>query len=400
MDREALVLRNQRMAEAFHQPEFRHRVRRALLVDLARLPLRALKPPVRERILLIRPDHLGDVLLTTPAIHALRRARPHAEIHALVGPWAAEVLAGYDEIDRVLTLPFPGFTRAPKRGWRFPYQLLWQSARGLRRIGYHSAVIFRPDHWWGALLARFAGIPQRVGYDLPDVGQFLTHRYPHQPTHAVWQNLHLVNNWLGLSPSEEITYRFPVGDSDRGYVDGYLAEWGIGVESPLFVIHPGSGTWVKRWQPERWAVVADTLAGQFDAQVVFTGGDHELPLVRDIMTQMTTPACLMVGDTRIGHLAALYARARVVLGPDSGPLHLAAAVGTPTVTLFGPADPVEFAPWGSPDRHMILTSDIACRPCRVLDWGDDVPENHPCLRDISIARVLDAAHRVTQADRA
>lgn len=385
------------MAEAFHQPELRHHIRRALLYDLARLPIHLLKPPARERILLIRPDHLGDVLLTTPAIQALRRARPNAEIHALVGPWSAEALASYEAIDRVLTLPFPGFTRAPKRSWRFPYQLLLRSAQMLRRIGYHSAVILRPDHWWGAMLARFAGIPQRIGYDVPDVAQFLNKTYPHEHTHAVRQNLRLVESWTGNIADADILYHFPVSEVDRGFVDGYLEEWGIAPEQPIIAIHPGSGTWVKRWESERWAKTADTLAGQIDAAVVFTGGDHEMPLAQEIAGQMTTPACLMVGDTRVGQLAALFARAKVVLGPDSGPLHLAAAAGTPTVALFGPADPVEFAPWGTPDRHISLTSDIACRPCRVLDWRDDAPENHPCLRDITVARVLDAARRVTQS---
>ena len=81
----------------------------------------------------------------------------------------------------------------------------------------------------------------------------------------------------------------------------------------------------------------------------------------------------------------------MVLGPDSGPLHLAAAVGTPTVSLYGPADPIEFGPWGPSGRHKLLTSPIACRPCRILDWGDDDLVWHPCLADITVEQVLDAA---------
>ena len=91
-------------------------------------------------------------------------------------------------------------------------------------------------------------------------------------------------------------------------------------------------------------------------------------------------------------------RAKVVLGPDSGPMHLAAAVGTPTVALFGPADPLEFAPWGSKDKHIVLTSPIGCRPCRVLDWGDDMAKYHPCVNDITIGQVLEAARTVFNTD--
>ncbi len=134
-----------------------------MLETVARVPIPTHKPKTStERILLIRPDHLGDMLLTTPAIHSLRAATPNAEIHMLVGPWSADVIANYPEVDLVLTLPFPGFSRTPKIGLRSPYQLAIQSARFLRRIGYDSAVILRPDHWWGAMVTKFAGIPNEL----------------------------------------------------------------------------------------------------------------------------------------------------------------------------------------------------------------------------------------------
>lgn len=380
------------MAAAFHALTVKQRVRRIALRAFGSLPFPTQKPDERERILLIRPDHLGDVLLTTPAIRALRRARPRAELHALVGGWSADVIADFDEIDYVLTLPFPGFTRQSKLNWRSPYELLLAAARQLRRIGYTSAIIFRPDHWWGALLAHAAGIPQRVGYDLPDVAPFLTDSLPHEQTHAVLQSARLVERLIGAIPPDALTLRYPVTHADRSWVDGYLSEWGVAPR--VFAIHPGSGTWVKRWDAAKWASVADTLCDQFDATVVFTGGDHELGVTREIMRGMSHPACVMVGDTRIGALAALYERASVVLGADSGPLHLAAAVGTPTVTLFGPADPVEFRPWGAPEKHIVLASNIGCRPCRVLDWGGDDPANHPCVREIPVGSVLEAARRV------
>ena len=101
----------------------------------------------------------------------------------------------------------------------------------------------------------------------------------------------------------------------------------------------------------------------------------------------------MAGDTNIGSLAALFERCDVVLGPDSGPLHLAVAVDAPTVALFGPADPVEFGSWGSRERHQVLYSNIGCRPCRVLDWGSDDLQYHPCVREISVGSVLEAARR-------
>ena len=194
VDRQALVLRNQAMAKAFHRMSLKHRLRRALLHMMGAAPIPKATSPSVERILLIRPDHLGDVLLTTPAIHMLRTAYPKAEIHALVGPWSADVLSSYSEIDVVLTLPFPGFSRGPKLGLRAPYALALRSARQLRKIGYSSAIILRPDHWWGAMLAQWSGIPRRIGYDLPDVAPFLTDAVAHTHQHAVLQSTLLSRN--------------------------------------------------------------------------------------------------------------------------------------------------------------------------------------------------------------
>jgi heptosyltransferase-2/heptosyltransferase-3 len=381
------------MAAAFHHLSLKHRIRRALLHTLGTVPIPTVREPPVQRILLIRPDHLGDVLLTTPAIHALRAAYPMAEIHALTGPWSAEVLSRYPEIDVVLTLPMPGFNRGPKLGLRAPYDLALRSARQLRKIGYSAALILRPDHWWGAMLAHWAGIPRRIGSDLPDVSPFLTDPVPHTHQHAVLQNAQLIETLIGKSVKDRLPLSFPVDSLDRVWVDGFLEQWGLSPEQQIIAIHPGSGTWVKQWSEENWAFVADTLSDQLDAGVVFTGGDHELPLVRRILSHMKGQACVMVGETGIGSLAALYKRAGLVLGPDSGPLHLAVAVGTPTVALFGPADPTEFGSWGSPERHILLWSSIGCRPCRVLDWGGDAPENHPCVREISVASVLEAARK-------
>ncbi len=396
LDREALVLRNQKLTEAFHSTPFKHQARRQIMQSIARIPI----PPARrthvKRILLIRPDHLGDVLLSIPAVQALRAANPYAEIHMLVGPWSAQVISSFPEVDRVLTVPFPAFSRTPSENWHSPYRFALATAARLRRIGYGSALIMRPDHWWGALVAKLAGIPERIGYDHQDVLPFLTQPLHLEHQHVVQQNLRLVEKWTGAVSAANIHLTFPVDAIDKAYVDGYLEEWDLHRDQPIIAIHPGTGSRIKHWLEERWAYVADTLADQLDAPVVLTGSHHELPLAQRIAEQMKSRAIIIAGDTTIGQLAALFQRARVVLGPDSGPLHLAVAAGAPTVALYGPADPVEFGSWGSSDQHITLTSDIRCRPCRILDWGTDDPANHPCLREITAAKVLEAARTVAR----
>ncbi|MFN8379228.1 MAG: glycosyltransferase family 9 protein [Anaerolineae bacterium] len=398
MDRETLVRRNRAMAEAMHKAPLKHLVRRVGLRAVSAVPIQPVTPAERSRILLIRPDHLGDVLLATPAMRALRALRPNAEIHALVGPWSAAVLETCDAVDQVLTIPFPGFSRAPNPNLRSPYELAWDTGRKLRLLRYSAALILRPDHWWGALVAWLAGIPVRVGYALPDVDPFLTNRVPYEPIHAVVQNARLIERLTGATLGEaNLPLRYTVTDDDRAWMNGYLSEYELRSDDRLIALHAGAGTMVKLWEPQRWATVADRLARQSSAKVVLTGSEAEIPLTRAIASHMTETPIVMAGDTQIGTLAALLERSALAVGPDSGPLHLAVAVGTPTVALFGPADPNEFRPWGPPMRHLVLTTDIGCRPCRILDWSGDSSENHPCVREISIERVVEAGHRVLNA---
>lgn len=395
MDRESLVARNQAMADAYKLTPLKHHVRRAMLRIIGNIPFMPMSRLTR-RVLLIRPDHLGDMLLTIPAIRALKHARPDLELHMLVGAWSAAALENVSEIDRVLTIPFPGFTRAENENLRSPYLYAVRTSRLLRRIGYDSAIILRPDHWWGALVAHLAGIRRRVGYDLPDVAPFLTERVPFTPAHSVVMSMKLVEGWIPAVKPEQVALHFPFTSADDYDIDDLLERHGLTPDSRYICIHPGSGTWTKQWDEQRWAQVADLLAEQLEAKIFLTGKDNELPMAQRIADAMTHRPAVIAGETKVGQLAALFARAVVVLGPDSGPLHLAAAVQTPTVVLFGPAKIEEFGTWGPSDSHAMLTSDIGCLGCGILDWGADEPENHPCMRDISVIRVLEAARRIAR----
>ena len=387
LDREALARRNQRLAALRHQPTAKQRLRNSALRLVAKAPISPQRAK-SNRLLIIRPDHLGDMLLTTPAIQAIKRGRPEFSIHVLCGPWCAELLANFDEIDQALTLPFPGFRRGGS-GRVNPWKLALQSAGKLRRIGYDSAIIMRPDHWWGALLAKLAGIGQRIGYDLPGVAPFLTDSRQLEHQHVVEQNLRLAEMLTVESPDDSIKLEFPLQDADRDFINLRLAEWQIASDKPLICIHPGSGAPSKLWSNEKWAAAADALAREYDAAVVLTGTAGEAAIAYDIAAKMST-AAIHAGSTSLGQLAALYRRSLAVLGPDSGAMHIAAAVGAPTVTLFGPADPIAFAPWGDSGRHRVVVSDIACRPCRILEWRDDAMENHPCVREITVGQVVGA----------
>lgn len=355
--------------------------------------------PPRERILVIRPDHLGDLLFATPALARLRQLYPEAQITALVGPWGQAALAGNPDVNVVLTCPFPGFTRRPKSSAWEPYRLLMEYAAHLRALDFDRAIVLRFDHWWGAWLAAWAGIPARLGYDLPEMRPFLTQAHPYRPgRHEVVQNLVLVDPNLTAITSQTWPLRFFPTAQDEQWADELVRS----IEAPgshLIAVHPGSGAPVKAWRIQAWARVADALAAHYPARILLTGGPSERELVKSVANAMRRPAILLAGETTLGQLAALLRRCALALGPDSGPLHLAVAMGTPTVHLFGPVDARLFGPWGDPQRHRVLTSDWACIPCNRLDYPAAAQSEHGCVRDIAEEAVLETALELLAGQR-
>lgn len=361
-----------------------------------------------HRILLVRPDHLGDVLLTTPAIAALRAALPRAHLTALVGPWGAPALATNPDLDEVIPLPFPGFDRSVPPAGLHAYTLLLAAARALQRHHYDLALNLRPDFWWGAALLARARIPRRVGFDLPPGRHALTDRLPapRPADHAAVRSLRLVGEAarvLGadLALPDPITpERAPLVYSpmaaDRDWADAWLTTAGLAPDRPPIVLHPGSGAPIKAWPPHRWAAALTALWNATAASIVVTGSPRERPQVEAVLRLLPPEvhALAMTETVSVGQLAALLERARLALGVDSGPLHLATAVGTPTVRLYGPTSPAVFSPWGPAAVHVALASTLACAPCGRLDYTSADLPFHPCLRLIAPDAVVAAAQAV------
>jgi ADP-heptose:LPS heptosyltransferase len=385
----------------------RQRLRLALLRLFGALskPLRRSAPPTSSsnpRILLIRPDHIGDLLFATPAIRALRVALPDAHLTCLVGPWGEAVLQDNPHLDEIRVCPFPGFTRQHKGSWLAPYRTLWEWANGLRAARFDLAVVLRFDHWWGALLAYMAGIPVRVGYDIAECQPFSTDAPPYVSSrHEVVQNLTLVQHALsrfrgGANTAAAASplaapLQFAVQQEDREWVERYLAEQGVVPGDQLIAIHPGAGAAVKLWRNEAWAQVAGALVERWPLRAVITGSRRELDLAWSVYAGMKGEAVVAAGATTLGQLAALFERCQLVLGPDCGPVHLAVAVGTPTVHLYGPVDALKFGPWGDARLFLVVVSRRDCVPCDRLDYHASELPSHPCVREIGVEAVLAAA---------
>ncbi len=351
-----------------------------------------------KRILVMRPDHMGDLLLSIPALQALRALRPHWHIGLLVGPWNEELALHIPSVDEVLTLPFPWFDRRPKGGWAAPYQLLRREAAKLQTGGWDAALVLRHDFWWGAMLAAAAGVPVRIGYDMAECRPFLTHAVPSGSLrHETEQCLTLVQAMIPGGASLDLTFE------ERGLrltreEEQFSARWLLerGIQGPVIAVHPGAGAPVKLWPVERFASVAQALAADSGAAVMVTGSAAEHSLVRAVVERCGGTAYEAAG-LRIGELAALLRRCTLAVGTDSGVMHLAAAVGTPTVRLYGPVDPARFGPAGRPCQHVVVRSEPACVPCNRLDIPDAELPLHPCMRSISVEAVVAAARALRAA---
>jgi len=365
------------------------------------------------RILLVRPDHLGDLIMTTPVFHALKQQAPNTHISVMVGPWSSEVIERHPDIDRILTCPFPGFQRAAQKALT-PYILLFKTAKQLQREHFDVGINLRPDFWWGAALLYLARIPHRVGYALEPGKPFLTHALPFQsPQHATISNLYLASVALQsigyprldepYTPEHYPLYFIPT-PAEQQWASARLQNEGIppsnvgaglapALDSPttLVIIHPGSGAAVKLWRTCGWAFCADALTKSLtmstSVRIMLTGSKNERPMLEEIARNMQSSAVL-VTDATIGQLAALQAKALLVLSVDSGPLHLAVSQGTLTIQLFGPTDARIFGPWGKKERHIVLASTYRCSscpniPCGRLDFPPQEVADHPCVRLIT-----------------
>ena len=309
---------------------------------------------VPKRILVVKLDHLGDVILATPVFSNLRRAYPNAELHALTGTSSRVILERHPDVNRVLEYNSPAFCRTGRpTSLKHTFQLYQQ----LRRQAYDLVVELRGD-WrimWFAFLRltphRFSRAALQIAGKL-GFSQF-------SGTHETTRNLDVLRR-AGLSTSVQ-TATFSVTAEDEKWISDFLLTHQIDRQEPLVAIHPGSPIPLKRWLPERYAELADWLIAQKRAQVLFVGVEDEISIITQVQGLMRGESINIAGKTTVTQLASILHSCNVFIGNDSGPMHLAAAVGTQTIGLYGPGDPTRFGPIGV--QCQTIRRKFDCPPC-------------------------------------
>ena len=337
-------------------------------------------------VLAIRLDNLGDVLVTTPAIHAMRESLPEARITLLASPVGAQAGALNPDIDDVIVY------RAP---WMDPWRELpldpereQQIIAELRARRFDAAVIFasfRQSPLPAAYLCYLAGIPLRLAASIDGPGSLLTtrHRHPEQMMHEVERGLDLVGA-VGMRASDDRLVLVPPPEAAAEIAD--LAQG----HRPLVVVHPGCSMPARTYPWERYVEVVMLLVRRLGARVVLTGALSEQPLVSAMHDRLPADArrhaVAAAGRLSFPQFCAVIDAADLTITNNTGPMHMAAALGTPVIALFALTNPPEqWGPWRVP--HRMLWREVPCRLC----YSRICPVDHACLGGVPPAEVVTTA---------
>ncbi len=313
-----------------------------------------------KKILIINPYGIGDVLFTTPVISNLRLAYPQATIAYLANARTADFLKFNPDIAQVFVYERDEFVGKLQK-----YLELYNN---IKQQKFDVVFDFSLNSSFGFLSAA-CGIKKRVGLDYRKRGQFLTDRVPvlgFEDKHVVEYYLDLLR-LLGI-PVKPMTMKLDVPSQEIQWAEGWINGHNIDSKKPLIAVLPGGGaSWGKaaknkRWAAHKYAQLIDKIIENFDAAIILLGDQKEEELCREVVSLAHFPIHCAVGETSLLGLAALLMRAKAAIVNDGGPLHVAVAVGTKTVSIFGPVDPQVYGP-NPMANHAVVQKHLPCQPC-------------------------------------
>jgi len=320
------------------------------------------------RVLIIRVDRIGDLILSTPAIRAVREAFPGAQVHLLVVPYTLDLVIQDPHVDRLLVL-------------------------GQERIAkdYDLAIALHPGYRQNALTFQ-SGARYRIGYTGRGGGFFLTHRVADDRAtrmrHEVESALEVVGRAGCIPVHKELN--ISVTREGEDFAQNFFAAAGLSDQDLIVVIHPGARQEYIRWKKEGFAEVADLLAREFKAKIVLSGSTGERGLVEAVAAMMQTRPVLAIG-LELTQLVSVIKRSALFIGNSTGPMHIAAALKVPVVALFGSVHPLDspeaWGPWRVDSR--IVSKDVGCPRCYPSGC-----RNFRCMESIHAEDVFEAAKQI------
>jgi heptosyltransferase-2 len=347
------------------------------------------RPQVSEfkRILVARSDRIGDVLLSTSVIRNLREHYPAAYIAMMVAPYAKEIVEGNPWLDEVIIYDKDGKHKSWRRSLKF--------AHNLKKRKFDLALVLHPTKRVH-LVTFLAGIKRRIGY-ARKFGFLLTDKIEHTKQyglkHEMEYSLDLLRP-LGIIPKNYLPF-MPLRLESETWAKEFLRNEGIKDTDNLLAVHPGASCPSKLWPVERFAQAADRLVEKYGLKVLVVAGPKDIEKARSFVSHMRNLPLDLAGRLSVSQLASILKRCRLLISNDSGPVHIAAAVGAPVVAIFGRAQkglsPQRWGPLGG--RSRVLHKEVGCLECLAHNCKKDFA----CLKAITVEDVLNAAEGILQS---
>lgn len=335
-------------------------------------------------ILIVKLSAIGDVVHTLPSLAAIRKLYPEAHITWVIEEASSDIIEDHPYLDRVLisrrkrwleNLTKPGKFRQTVTDIRLFISTLRDRQYDLV-IDFHGLLK-------SAFIVLLSSGQRKLGYDsMQELSGFFLNEKIFED-----MNKHAVNRYLDFPrylgyDTEQPDFFIPVEECNETRVDSLLTAHGIDSAKPFVAVSPVAFWETKLWQNDKFTRLCDRIVTEMKTGVVFTGGTAD-EIIEQIRSRMTAPSVSLEGQTTLKDLAYLYKRASLVVTTDSGPMHIAAAVGTPTVALFGPTDPSRTGPYG--EGHVVIRRDLHCSPCFLKKC-----DSMQCMKEITAEEVFDA----------
>lgn len=338
-----------------------------------------------RKILILRPDRIGDLILATPTFEAIRENFPGAYIILIVASETKDLVISNPFVDDVIAIRHKGI------GGILRNQGL---IKRLRKMQFDLAVILYPVLWCN-LLALFSRIPYRLGYDFHGNGFLLTIKVPYrcekEAKHEVDVNLDVAKA-IGVEAKRKELH-ISISEVAEERIREFFSKNQIKSEDLVVVIHPGSYEDYIRWSSSGFAEVADRLIGERGAKVIILGGPNEEKIVREVCSMMQKRPIPALRAT-LAETASLIKRANLFIGNSTGPMHIAAALKVPVVAIFGNVHPLDcYQKWGPyGEGHMVVHKDVGCIDCQPSDC-----RRYRCMEAVTAEDVFGAS--LTQIEK-
>lgn len=352
-----------------------------------------------KKILLINPFGIGDVLFTTPVIHALKDAFAGVKIGYLCNRRGQAILENNPYLDYVFVYERDEFEALRKKSFFIWLRNISVFLKQIKKEHFNVALDFSLNTQYG-FFSWYAGIRERIGYDYKKRGRFLTKKIllsGYSGKHIVEYYAELLK-FLGVGLKYRKLELF-LKKEDINKAEEILSKSGITQPNMVGII-PGAGrswgkdAYLKHWPPENFAGLVDKIIENYQAKIIIMGDSSEKEICQRVIKNMSNEAVDLSGKTTIGELSALLSKMRLVVTNDGGPLHMAVALGIKTVSIFGPVDERVYGPYPPSQDHIVVKKDISCRPCYRNFRMPECERNRDCIRAVGIEDVFEAARRL------